>query len=248
MTAEISKIVASGIFFLAAGILLPGFSNAADQPKTPVESPAERTLAAYVAAEGAAAIPRLREILLSVDEDSVVRLAAIRHLRALGDKGSAPLFRRLVLEVLDASAIGFFRADDSNAQIRAEAAAALNAMGDEGLADLFWEARSVLPRDRALEVLRLLWRLGDPQAQERMIEVLNTADDDEIAFQAVVELRRNGDARAIPPLREKLKLWRKLVAQGVHPIERGIINRRIRYVEGTIRALERRQPGTESGI
>ena len=201
------------------------------------ENPREAELVAWIAQEGTGAIPSLREIAACPETEAALRIVAVRSLGVFRDREIVPLLRRMVLELIDPTAVGPFGDLGPSSLLRGEAARALAMMGEGDPAELLWAAWDGLSPDRRLEIPRLLAELADPLAQSRQIEILQGTDDEGLAFQTLMELRRSGDAAAAAAIEERLERWRRMIGETGDWREREILNRMIRYAEGTIRAL-----------
>ena len=200
-------------------------------------NPREAELVAWIAQEGTGAIPSLREIAACPETEAALRIVAVRSLGVFRDREIVPLLRRMVLELIDPTAVGPFGDLGPSSLLRGEAARALAMMGEGDPAELLWAAWDGLSPDRRLEIPRLLAELADPLAQSRQIEILQGTDDEGLAFQTLMELRRSGDAAAAAAIEERLERWRRMIGETGDWREREILNRMIRYAEGTIRAL-----------
>lgn len=183
---------------------------------------------------GAETIPELRELAADDGEMLDLRTAAVRHLGIFLDRGSIPTLRKIVLDILGPEPVG------GSSALRDAAAAALGAMRDRETADILWRGRSEMSLERRVEIPRLLTNLGDPRALARQIEMLESGSDDAVAFQAIVELRRSGDATAIPAIEKWLEVWRAKAASEENLFVRKDLNHVIRYVENTLRVLRNR--------
>jgi len=214
-----------------------------------VPSGAEERLAGWVAETGAAAVPRLREILLCRENrDLRTKVIAARELGRLGDAGSADPLEVVVLEILDPDSDCEFGVATPAHALRFQAARSLVSLRSTEAGEKLWSARVSLPPQRQEELPALLYALRTPGLEEKLVELLDSPFRATV-FQAIVELRRSGDRRAIPAVARTVALWKTELEEGTAgDIRDPDLRKMIRYGEGTIRALRRMtDPGEKFG-
>jgi hypothetical protein len=191
----------------------------------------EKRVEEMIATRGAAAIGELRQIFPCPTCPIGARIAAARAAGDLGDQESRSALSALVLALLDPDAPGPFGIMTGAGGLRVAAAASLHKLGAPAAGEAIWKGWREVSSERQEEAPRLLGEFVFPDLQEKLIEIMGTSGRDPVAFQAVVELRRIGNAAAAPAVREKIKEWRR---QGEGTVT---VGRMIRYAESTVRVL-----------
>ena len=191
----------------------------------------EKRVEELVAEKGRGALPELREILSCPACPTGARIAAARAVGDLNDRESIPALGRLCLALLDPAAPGPFGVRTGDSALRVAAAASLRQLGAPAAGEEIGRRWRELAAERQEEVPRLLSEFAFPDRQERLVEVLRSSGRDPVAFQAIVELRRVGDAGAAGAVRDRIADWRRRDEGGAP------LSRMIRYAENTARVL-----------
>ncbi len=212
-----------------------------------VTSAAEESLSEWVAETGAAAVPRLREILLCRENrDLRIKIVAARELGRLGDFESADLLERTVLEIINPDPGGEFGVFTPGHALRFQAARSLVSLRPSPAGEMIWRERENLSPRRQEELPALLFALQTPRLGEKLVEMLDFPSRGTV-FQALVELRRSGDSRAAAAVEKTLSRWKQELGDGpIRDIREPDLRKMIRYGEGTLRVLRGREIGKEA--
>ena len=209
-----------------------------------VPTPGEVILERLIKEKGRGSIPELREILrCSKSSDLRLKIIAARELGRFGDRESIGLLEEVLLEILAPESTSDFGVFTAAHALRVQAARSLVLMDAGGVWEKIWAGWRKLSPLKQEELPALLFNLNTPHLQEKQLEILRTSRRRSVEFQVIVELRRSGDSRAIPGVEEKVSEWKKLLAEKETRGEKdSSLVKLIRYAEGTIRTLNRRQP------
>ena len=167
--------------------------------------------------QGEDAIPYIRKVLKTSKDPLVIKRAA-NYLVVLNDTASIPYFESMLLDLVKNEAPTKFGSDTAEFQSRLSVAHALIKMRPTTVTDRIWESYDRLDRKRKEEVPYILNALKDPHLDERMIIILNLAEDHQLMQGALEALATGGSDKILPYLRSKIEAWRnRSIGTGTNP-------------------------------
>lgn len=206
------RAVGACILLFAACVLWAGYAQACPACWAGYGSGDERfnkplaDLRIEYEAKGRDALPYIRDVLKTSTDPLVLKRAA-NYIVELNDDESIPLFEDMILLLIKRVSFSAFGVDTYDFMGRLAVAEALVKFGPTDLADRIWERYDKLNHLRKDEVPHILNALGDPQLDERLIEIVNREEDHQLVIGALSVLGYGGTERAAPALEAKIEEW-----------------------------------------
>lgn len=167
--------------------------------------------------KGKGALLYIRAVLKTGTDPLVIKRAA-NYLVVLNDTVSIPQMENMLLDLIKRVALTTFGLGTPEFQSRLAVAHALIKFGPTTVGDQIWEKYDRLDWKRKDEVPYILNALQDPNLDERMITILNKAENHQLMLGALEVLAIGGSAKALPYLESKAKEWRNKGAEtGTNP-------------------------------
>ena len=167
--------------------------------------------------KGKDALPYIREALKTGTDPLVIKRAA-NYLVVLNDTESIPQMENMLLDLIKRVAFTTFGLGIPEFRSRLAVAHALIKFGPTTVGDRIWEKYDRLDWKRKDEVPYILNALKDPRLDERMITILNKAEDHQLMLGALEVLAIGGSAKDLPYLESMATEWRnKGTGTGTNP-------------------------------
>ena len=167
--------------------------------------------------KGKEALPYIREALKTGTDPLVIKRAA-NYLVVLNDTESIPQMENMLLDLIKRVTLTTFGLGTPEFQSRLAVAHALIKFGPTTVGDRIWEKYDRLDWKRKDEVPYILNALQDPNLDERMITILNKAEDHQLMLWALEVLAIGGSAKDLPYLESMATEWRnKGTGTGTNP-------------------------------
>jgi len=161
--------------------------------------------------KGKDALPNIREAFKTSKDPLVIKRSA-NFLVVLNDTESIPKMESMLLELVKPVTYTAFGPGATEFQSRLAVAHAMIKFGPTTVGHRIWEKYGRLDLKRKEEVPFILSALKDPHLDERMIIILNKAEDYRLMQGALEALAGGGSDKILPYLRAKIEAWQ---AQGL---------------------------------
>ena len=164
--------------------------------------------------DGRDALPYIREQLRTSTDPSLTQRAA-HYVVELNDTESVPIIEDLLSALTKRVAFGVFGLGTYEFNGRMALSHALVSFGaGTRMADKIWAKYGQMSFKRKTEVPFILNALEDPKLEERLLDILDREEDQQLMVGSLHVLRMVGCARALPGLRQKVDEWTKKTREG----------------------------------
>jgi len=202
-----------GGFAEACPFCAPGF-GAADSFSQPMEE-----LNTAYEKDGRNALPYIREVMRTSIDPMLVKRAA-EYILELEDRDSLPLLEDMVSVVTKRVAFGNFGYGTYEFYCRLVISHTLVKLGSgKEMADKIWKKYDALSLVRKSEIPFLLKALEDPQMEERLLNILDKKEQQQLMEIVLYVLRLEGSANALPGLRSRVEEWARMESRGTESTE-----------------------------
>ncbi len=164
--------------------------------------------------DGRDALPYIREQLMTSTDPSLIQ-TAVKYIVELDDTESVPIMEDLISSLTKRVAFGVFGIGSSEFHCRMVLSHALVNFGaGERMADKIWRKYEQMSFERKTEVPFILNALEDPILEERLMDILDREEHQQLMVGSLHVLRVVGRPQALPGLRKKVGEWTKKKEEG----------------------------------